>query len=113
VKILVVEDDADLRYLYATSLALAGYDTHAVEDGIPALRRVDQDPPDLLLLDLSLPTLGGEHVASELAANDRTRHIPIIVVTGQPLHKPPPYAVCVLTKPVDMDRLVEAVRRCL
>jgi CheY-like chemotaxis protein len=113
VKILVVEDDADLRYLYTMSLALTGYEAHSVEDGVDALRRIEQDPPDLLLLDLSLPRLGGESVATELAANARTRHIPIVIVTGQRLLAPPAYAVCVLAKPVDLDRLIAVVGQCL
>lgn len=112
-KILVVEDDGDLRYLYTTSLALAGFDATSVEDGVDALVRIEQHPPDLLLLDLSLPTLGGESVAQELAANASTRRIPIVVVTGRRLISPPAHSTCVLTKPVDIDELLRVVYRCL
>jgi DNA-binding response OmpR family regulator len=112
-KILVVEDDPDLRYLYATSLALAGFETSSVDDGVDALLRIEQDPPDLLLLDLGLKTLGGESVAQDLAANARTQQIPIVVVTGQRLIAPPVSTACVLTKPVEIEELLRVVRRCL
>lgn len=112
-KILVVEDDADLRYLYTTSLALAGFDAASVDDGLDALVRIEQDPPDLLLLDLGLKTLGGESVAQEVAANATTRRIPIVIVTGQRLAAPPVSAACLLMKPVEVEVLLRVVRQCL
>jgi DNA-binding response OmpR family regulator len=112
-KILVVEDDGDLRYLYTASLALAGYDATSVDDGVDALVRIEQDPPDLLVLDLGLKTLGGESVAQELSAHASTKRIPIVVVTGQRIVPGDIRADCVLTKPVDIDDLLRTVRRCL
>jgi DNA-binding response OmpR family regulator len=112
-KILVVEDDPDLRYVYGTSLALAGFEVSSVDDGVDALVRIEQDPPDLLLLDLGLKTLGGESVAAEVTANAQTRRIPIVVVTGQRLVSSPASAACLLIKPVEVEELLRVVRRCL
>lgn len=111
-RILVVEDDSDLRHLYSSWLSLAGFAVETAGDGIIALQLVEQDPPDLLLLDLGLPLLRGEHVANELAARAHTREIPVIIVTGEPVSLAPA-AACVLTKPVELERLVDTVRRCL
>lgn len=112
-RILVVEDDSDLRHLYSSWLSLAGFAVETAGDGIIALQLVEQDPPDLLLLDLGLPLLRGEHVANELAARAHTREIPVIIVTGEPVSLAPAAASCVLTKPVELERLVDTVRRCL
>jgi DNA-binding response OmpR family regulator len=112
-RVLIVEDDGDLRHLYGSWLALAGFRVQTATDGISALQHVDADPPDLLLLDLGLPLLRGEHVANELAAQAHTRAIPVVVVTGQPSALAPAAAACVLRKPVEHDELIDTVRRCL
>lgn len=111
--ILVVEDSPDLRHLFSTYLRLAGYTVEAVGDGLAALRRIEQAPPHLLVLDLGLPYLRGEDVASELAAQAHTREIPVVIVTGEPRAIAPASAACVLMKPVNPADLVITVKRCL
>lgn len=112
--ILVVEDDRTLREMHRAALTVAGYAVVAVEDGIDALKCVEQAPPSLIVLDLALPRLSGHDVRRELASRAETRHIPILVVTGtdtRNLHLAGLYDV--LTKPVDADTLVAAVDRGL
>ena len=113
--ILVVEDDPDLRAFYRQVLMISGgYTVIAVEDGIDALRRIETDTPDLVILDIELPRLGGRDVQQELAAHIATRHIPIMVVSGTDTTTLDPAAfVCILRKPVTAERLVEAVEDCL
>ena len=110
--ILVVEDDVPLRQLYRTALRMAGFYVTEAGDGWEALRALDADPPDLVVLDLGLPRVSGYAVRAELAAQTHTRHIPIVVVTGtEPqggLDVP-----CLLRKPVEPDDLVAAVNKCL
>lgn len=113
VRILIVEDDSDLRHLFSTQLTLAGYTVDAVEDGLAALRRIDEQPPDLLVLDLGLANMPGDAVANELAASAHTRDVPVVVVTGQLAIAPPANAACVLWKPVALRNLITAVERCL
>ena len=112
-RVLVVEDDPDLRHLYATALVLARFDVSVAADGFEALQKIDGDPPDLLLLDLGLPVVSGEAIMSEVAARAHTSRIPIVVVTGQVLVSPPATADCVIPKPVALDELVRTVERCL
>jgi CheY-like chemotaxis protein len=82
-------------------------------DGYDALRIVDQHPPDLVVLDLLLPTISGMAVQQEIAAQVVTRDIPIVIVTGSTLRVDETQVACVLRKPVMPDALVAAVYRCL
>ena len=110
--LLVVEDDDDLRSIFKTSLAVAGYAVREARDGFEALRSLDAVIPDLVILDLRLPGLSGYAVLDELAAQAHTRHIPVMIVTASPERIDADVA-CVLRKPVLPDQLLAAVRRCL
>ena len=100
--------------MFRQALNFAGYDVREAGDGTTALQEIDRRPPDLVVLDLILPTLDGFAVHAELAARAHTRHIPVVVVTGwtrddlDRLNVP-----CVLRKPVSPEELVAAVRKCL
>jgi DNA-binding response OmpR family regulator len=112
--VLVVEDDPELRVLYRTALQIDGFTVVTVGDGIDALRHIDDERPDVVVLDLGLPRLGGRDVHREIASRADTRDIPIVIVTGSdaPDLKPKDFA-CILRKPFATDALVSAVRRCL
>jgi DNA-binding response OmpR family regulator len=112
-RILIVEDDEQLRQLYRTTLSLAGFDVRQAGDGLQALREIDRDPPHLIVLDLGLPNVSGFGVQQEIAAHAHTRDIPVVVVTGSMLDLTNLDVPCVLRKPVAPDDLVAAVRRCV
>lgn len=112
-RILVVEDNADLRRLFRTALSMAGFDVDEAPDGIDALRMIENRTPDLVVLDLMLRSLDGMSVQQELAARAITRDIPVVVVTGSDLHIAGANVSCVLRKPIMPDQLVETVRHCL
>ena len=111
--ILVVEDDAALAAMYRTTLRCAGFDIHVAADAITALRRIDQAPPDLIVLDLHLPGLGGDTILSEIAASPLLQGIPVIVVTGGDAETAIAQAKAVLRKPCDPTRLVSLIERHL
>jgi CheY-like chemotaxis protein len=111
--VLIVEDDPELRTLYRTALSLAGYSVVAVGDGIEALRRIEAEPPDIMVLDMSLPRLGGRDVSLEVGSHAETAAIPIVVVTGDARGLNTSDFACVLQKPIDLDTLVRTVERCL
>jgi CheY-like chemotaxis protein len=111
--ILVVEDDEELRRLYRHALQMAGYDVQEARGGFEALRRLDTNPPDLIILDLMLPGMDGFTVRSELAAHAQNRNIPIVVVTGSKENHDKLDVNCILRKPVTEEYLLEVVRRCL
>jgi DNA-binding response OmpR family regulator len=112
-RVLIVEDDPDLRRMYRVALIVAGYEVRVAIDGIDALRQIDSHPPDLVVLDLGLPVLSGIVVRQQIAANAATRHISVLIVTGAPDKAVGLDVPCVLTKPVAPDQLVEAARSCL
>lgn len=112
--VLVVEDDPGLRELFRTTLSIAGYAVAAVEDGLDALRLIDQGTvPSAVVLDMGLPRLGGSDVRGELHAHVETRGIPIVVVTGTDTRINEREFACVLRKPIDPEALVDAVAKCL
>lgn len=113
-KILIVEDDPQLREMYRMALRAAGYVVIAVEDGTDALRQIEQSLPALVVLDLALPRLGGHDVYRELKAGADTRDIPVVVVTGTDLSEAAAKDFAfVVRKPCDADRLVSAVAQCM
>ncbi len=79
-RILVVEDEQSLREPLEYLLRREGYDVAGVEDGAEALKRIQQESPDLILLDLMLPGMSGTEVCREV----RTRsQVPIIMLTAK------------------------------
>lgn len=111
--VLIVEDDYDLRRMFRTALALAGFEVLEAGDGLDALRVLDANRPHAVVLDLGLPIMSGEAVRQEIAAHAHTRQVPVIVVTGQPGTHEALDAACILRKPVSPDRLVQVVKTCI
>ncbi len=81
-RILVVDDNAENRRLFAMILDLAHYAVETVGDGLAALERVQQSPPDLILLDVMMPGLDGYEVCRRLKADPASRDIPVIFATS-------------------------------
>ena len=111
--VLIVEDDDDLRRMLRTALMIAGFTVEEASDGAAALYRIHHQPPDLIVLDLSLPTVSGLIVHQEVAAHAHTRQIPVVIVTGSDMNLDHLHVPCVLRKPIDPERLVSTVRECL
>ena len=111
--VLVVEDDDDLRRMFRTALMIAGFTVEEASDGAAALYRIHHQPPDLIVLDLSLPTVSGLIVHQEVAAHAHTRQIPVVIVTGSSMNLNHLEVPCVLRKPIDPEQLVSTVRECL
>ena len=112
--VLIVEDDASLRTLYEKVLTLEGYAVIAAEDGVEALRCVETEAVDAVVLDLVMPRLDGRSVKRGFDANVAMRNVPVVLVTGHvPLDLDPNEFSCVLSKPISVEALVKAVRRCL
>ena len=111
--VLIVEDDADLRRFFAHSLSMAGFDVREARGGFEALRRLDSDLPDIVVLDLMMPGMDGFTVRAEIAAQTHTRHIPIVVITGSSATMSDLDVACLLRKPITAERLIETVRACL
>ena len=80
--ILIAEDQADLRQLYAQELTMSGFDVIEAENGADAISHTADRTPDVVLMDLSLPVLDGWEATRRLKADARTAHIPIVALTA-------------------------------
>ena len=112
-RILIVEDNTELRRMFRTVLSMAGYSVEEAGDGVEALHLVENRLPDLIVLDLVLRALDGLSVQQELASRAITRKIPIVVVTGSTIDTGSLEVACVLRKPVMPDDLLKTVKHCL
>jgi two-component system phosphate regulon response regulator PhoB len=82
-RILIIEDERGLCDSLTYNLQREGYETTVAHDGQEGLRKAQTLLPDLILLDLMLPVLKGEDVLRELRSGERTRDIPVIVLTAK------------------------------
>lgn len=82
-KIVVIEDEADIREVIEHNLSREGYKVAASPDGEEGLRLVKKNAPDLVLLDLMLPGLDGIEVCRRLKADPMMQGIPVIMVTAK------------------------------
>lgn len=112
-KVLVVEDDPSVRGLLHTLLTGEGYDVSTASDGLAGLVKASSTKPDLMLLDLMMPDLGGIRVLEELRDDPEMSDIPVIVVTGKLEAVPPLRGLLgednVFVKPFGVTELLERV----
>jgi CheY-like chemotaxis protein len=80
--ILVVDDDDDFREALSEVLISAGYPVQRSKNGAEALERVGEELPGIILLDLKMPVLDGWGVIERLRADDKTRSVPVLILSG-------------------------------
>lgn len=85
--LLIVDDDARVRELYRSMVAkgLPGYPVRTAPDGADAVALMGEEPPCLVILDLLMPGMDGFEVLDWMRADDRTRRVPVLVLTGRML----------------------------
>jgi CheY-like chemotaxis protein len=117
--VLIVEDDPETRHLYAEAFIRSGFETDQAHNGHQAFAKAPADPhPDLILTDIAVPGLDGIELCRRLRADERTRSIPVLAITGyDDRHYPDRARVAgadqVLMKPCEWDVLVSEARRLL
>jgi DNA-binding response OmpR family regulator len=114
-KILVIEDDVDIRSLIDHRLRAAGYATAWAGDAIGAVMAARRESPDAIVLDLGLPGGDGFVVMERLRSMAPVSHIPIVVLTARDPSTSRDRAlaagaVAFLEKPIDADALIAAIR---
>ncbi|MBI4347060.1 MAG: response regulator transcription factor [Elusimicrobia bacterium] len=82
-RILIAEDDVMMQRVLKDTLKPEGFEVMLHADGESALAAAAQDKPDLIVLDMNLPGLSGLEVCRKLKAEASTRHIPVLVLTGE------------------------------
>jgi len=81
-KILLVDDEAQLVEMLKMRLEVNGYEVAAAHDGTEALKKVIDESPDLIILDIMLPKVDGFRVCRMLKADERYRTIPVLLLTA-------------------------------
>ena len=83
IKVLAVDDDERNIELLTAKLGVDGYETETAYDGLDALKKVESFNPDLILLDIMMPKMDGYEVCRRLKASEKTKNIPIIMLTAK------------------------------
>ncbi len=82
---LIIEDDSGQADIFTTVLHVAGFETETIMDGQEALDRLAEISPDVLILDLHLPTISGDEILAQIRQNERLAAMQIILVTADAL----------------------------
>lgn len=115
-RLLVVEDEPNIRELLATSLRFAGFEVETAPDGATALSMAAASPPDLVVLDVMLPDVDGFEVTRRL--RDTGRHQPIVFVTARDATGDKVQGLTVggddyVTKPFSLEEVIARIRAVL
>jgi two-component system, sensor histidine kinase and response regulator len=108
-KILIVDDDEDIRDSLADFFSDAGFEVRLAANGAEAWDALNRDtPPCAMILDLIMPVLDGNGLYERVRNDERLRDLPIIIATSDPTRAPA--GVTTMTKPMDLDRLLVMVK---
>ena len=117
-RVLIVDDLAENREILGGLLEPEGYAVDTARDGLEAVERALADPPDLILMDVSMPRLNGFEACRKLKADERTHLVPVVLVTGLVAREDRIEGIAAgcddfLTKPVDTEQLIARTRSLL
>jgi CheY-like chemotaxis protein len=120
-KILVIDDEKDMRVYLGTLFRQAGYEVETAENGDEGVRMARQAPPDLITLDVLMPKKSGVNAYRDLRSSNETGDVPIVILTGLAQQEdffgeelgslPRPDAIC--DKPIERDVFLDKVRAIL
>jgi len=117
-RVLVIEDDRDLRHLYAQALEESGFAVLEAHNGLQAVEKAREWQPHAIVTDLGLPGIDGFEVCRRLQ-HDGLKHVPIVAITGRYLAEADIQRALregcrtVLIKPFPLDRLSEEICRLI
>jgi DNA-binding response OmpR family regulator len=117
-KILIVDDERDIVKALTIRLGASGYQVVSAYDGAQGVFLAHKEKPDLILLDIRMPSGDGFSVAEKLKQTSRTTRIPILFLTGSPEREAEEKALALgarfyIKKPYDPEELLDAVKRAL
>src|SRR5262245_26779236 len=117
-RLLLVEDNEENRDGLSRHLRRKGYEVLTAADGRQGLEAARAEPPDLVLMDMSLPVLDGWEATRQLKADPQTRHSPVIALTAHAMACAPEQATAAggdeyATKPIEFARLLGKIQGLL
>jgi DNA-binding response OmpR family regulator len=111
-KVLVVDDEEDVRTFLETVLAKHGYDVITAANGVEGLKLAREAKPALITLDLMMPKQSGTDMYRNLQKNEELVKIPVIVISGlSGRHLAVPAPLAVFDKPIDPEAFIAVVRK--
>ena len=112
-KVLLAEDDDDLRSLYGYMLLAAGYKVNTVRNGLEALDEIQVNRPDVVVTDITMPVLSGLDLIVAVGADDELADLPVVAITsfGEGICKlaRAAGATDAIDKPTDITRMREVI----
>jgi DNA-binding response OmpR family regulator len=117
-RILVVDDETYIVHILEFTLTMEGYEVLTAADGEEALRRLEQDHPDLVVLDIMMPKLDGYEVLRRIRADEEFRQLPVILLSakGRPIDRETGLEIGAddyIVKPFSPRRLLEKIQDLL
>ncbi|WP_457556277.1 response regulator [Candidatus Pyrohabitans sp.] len=117
-RILLVDDEPDIRYITRRMLERAGYSVTEACDGESALEMLTEELPDLVLLDVRMPGMNGWEVCRRIKEREDTAHVPVVMFTVRTSEDSVKRsrecgAEAHINKPFDIDELLAVVGRVL
>jgi two-component system alkaline phosphatase synthesis response regulator PhoP len=117
-RILVVDDEIYIVHILEFSLTMEGYSVLTASDGEEALRIIEQERPDLVVLDIMMPKLDGYEVCRRLRQDEQFRSLPVILLSakGRPIDREAGLSAGAddyITKPFSPRKLLEKMRELL
>ncbi|UCB51722.1 MAG: response regulator [Candidatus Zixiibacteriota bacterium] len=114
-KILVIDDEPEITDIVETFLETAGYEVESENASQPGIDRAKVFLPDLVLLDIMMPTLDGYEICSELKRSEKTKRIPVVFLTGKDARSDEGKSfkvggVLYIKKPFSCERLLDIVK---
>jgi chemosensory pili system protein ChpA (sensor histidine kinase/response regulator) len=112
--ILVVDDSVTVRKVTSRILKRQGYQVATAKDGVEALKHLQEEVPELMLLDIEMPRMDGFEVAARIRASETLKHLPIIMITSRTGDKHRQRAMEIgvnqyMGKPYQEEQLLEAI----
>jgi CheY-like chemotaxis protein len=117
-RVLVIDDEPDVRYLLRLSLERVGHEVLLAEDGLRGVAMAQRQRPDAIVLDLMMPVMDGYGVLQALAKDRRTARVPVMVLTAKAIPEEAEKVTTAgarrfLTKPFDPDDLARELEGLL
>jgi len=113
-RLVVIDDDKDLRDTLCHALSDEGFDVSGFSDATEAIRRIESGlPADLILLDLMMPIMNGWQFCQYRATSAALQRVPVVLITARHGVAPPAGVSEVLLKPFDLDALSAVITRAL
>ena len=113
-RVLIVEDDPNLRVVIRMVLERAGYEVAEARHGVSALESIDVEPPDVVIADMTMPVMGGVELIDRIQSNPTTASLPIVLLSGRQVETAVSRLVnAVVLKPFEPADLVASIDRAM